>query len=157
MQGKKSGMMILDLSNPRTVDEKVVNVGRVKLMNLDQIAEMVEKNMKSRLNKVKTVENIINEEVSLLEASMKRLDAEPLVKDVFKNIDSLREKELQKALQMLNEKDNKKIKIIEELTKAIVEGIVSTPMNNIRKASEQGKPDIIELAGKLFDYKKQVD
>jgi len=157
MQEKKSGMMILDLSNPRTVDEKVVNVGRVKLMNLDQIAELVEKNMKSRLSKVKTVENIINEEVSLLEASMKRLDAEPLVKDVFKNIESLREKELQKALQMLNEKDEKKIKIIEELTKAIVESIVSTPMNNIRKASEQGKPDIIELAGKLFDYKQQID
>ena len=155
MQGKKNGMMILDLSNPRTVDEKVATIGGVKLMNLDQIAEMVEKNMKSRLNKVKRVENIISEEVSVLEASMKRLDAEPLVKDVFKNIDSLREKELQKALQMLNEKDEKKIKIIEELTKAVVESIVSTPMNNIRKASEQGKPDIIEMASKLFDYKKQ--
>ncbi|MEK6865187.1 MAG: glutamyl-tRNA reductase, partial [Thermoproteota archaeon] len=155
MQGKKNGMMILDLSNPRTVDEKVATIGGVKLMNLDQIAEMVEKNMKSRLNKVKSVENIISEEVSVLEASMKRLDAEPLVKDVFKNIDSLREKELQKALQMLNEKDEKKIKIIEELTKAVVESIVSTPMNNIRKASEQGKPDIIEMASKLFDYKKQ--
>jgi glutamyl-tRNA reductase len=154
MQEKKNGMMILDLSNPRTVDEKVATVGGVKLMNLDQIAEMVEKNMKTRLNKVKSVENIINEEVSLLEASMKRLDVEPLVKDVFKNIESLREKELQKALQMLNEKDDKKIKIIEELTKAIVESIVSTPMNNIRKASEQGSPDIIELASKLFDYKK---
>ena len=155
MQGKKNGMMILDLSNPRTVDEKVATIGGIKLMNLDQIAEMVEKNMKSRLNKVKRVENIISEEVSVLEASMKRLDAEPLVKDVFKNIDSLREKELQKALQMLNEKDEKKIKIIEELTKAVVESIVSTPMNNIRKASEQGKPDIIEMASKLFDYKKQ--
>ncbi len=155
MQGKKNGMMILDLSNPRTVDEKVATIGGVKLMNLDQIAEMVEKNMKSRLNKVKSVENIISEEVSVLEASMKRLDAEPLVRDVFKNIDSLREKELQKALQMLNEKDEKKIKIIEELTKAVVESIVSTPMNNIRKASEQGKPDIIEMASKLFDYKKQ--
>ena len=155
MQGKKNGMMILDLSNPRTVDEKVATIGGVKLMNLDQIAEMVEKNMKSRLDKVKSVENIISEEVTVLEASMKRLDAEPLVKDVFKNIDSLREKELQKALQMLNEKDEKKIKIIEELTKAVVESIVSTPMNNIRKASEQGKPDIIEMASKLFDYKKQ--
>ncbi|MDO8640309.1 MAG: glutamyl-tRNA reductase [Nitrosarchaeum sp.] len=155
MQGKKNGMMILDLSNPRTVDEKVATIGGIKLMNLDQIAEMVEKNMKSRLNKVKSVENIISEEVSVLEASRKRLDAEPLVKDVFKNIDSLREKELQKALQMLNEKDEKKIKIIEELTKAVVESIVSTPMNNIRKASEQGMPDIIEIASKLFDYKKQ--
>ncbi len=155
MKNKKDGIMILDLSNPRTVDEKVAMIGGVKLMNLDQIAEMVEKNMNARLNKVKTVESIINEEVSVLEASMKRLDAEPLVTDVFKNIENLREKELQKALQMLNEKDEKKIKIIEELTKAVVESIVSTPMNNIRKASEQGNPDVVELAGKLFDYKKQ--
>ena len=155
MENKKNGMMILDLSNPRTVDEKVATIGGVKLMNLDQIAEMVEKNMNARLNKVKTIENIINEEVTVLEASMKRLEAEPLVKDVFKNIDSLREKELQKALQMLGEQDEEKIKIIDELTKAVVESIVSTPMNNIRKASEQGKPDLVELASKLFDYKKQ--
>jgi glutamyl-tRNA reductase len=155
MKDKNNGMMILDLSNPRTVDEKVATVGGVKLMNLDQIAEMVEKNMNSRLNKVKTIENIINEEVSVLEASMKRLDAEPLVKDVFKNIEHLREKELRKALQMLDEKDEEKIKIIDELTKAVVESIVSTPMNNIRKASEQGNPDVVELASKLFDYKKQ--
>ena len=111
--------------------------------------------MNARLNKVKTVENIIREEISVLEASMKRLDAEPLVTDVFKNIENLREKELQKALQMLDEKDEKKIKIIEELTKAVVESIVSTPMNNIRKASEQGQPDVLELATRLFDYKKQ--
>jgi glutamyl-tRNA reductase len=155
MKDKNKGMMILDLSNPRTVDEKVATIGGVKLMNLDQIAEMVEKNMNARLNRVKTVENIIREEVSVLEASMKRLDAEPLVSDVFKSIENLREKELNKALQMLDEKDEKKIKIIEELTKAVVESIVSTPMNNIRKASEQGQPEVIELASKLFDYKKQ--
>jgi glutamyl-tRNA reductase len=155
MKDKSKGMMILDLSNPRTVDEKVATVTGVKLMNLDQIAEMVEKNMNARLKKAKIIENILNEEVSVLEASMKRLDAEPLVKDVFKNIEHRREKELQKALQMLDEKDEEKIKIIDELTKAIVESIVSTPMNNIRKASEQGKPDVVELAGKLFDYKKQ--
>ncbi|MDH3678083.1 MAG: glutamyl-tRNA reductase [Nitrosopumilus sp.] len=154
VEKRKDGMMILDLSNPRTVDERVATLGGIKLMNLDQIAEMVEKNMKARLNKVKTVENIINEELTVLEASMKRLDAEPLVKDVFKNIDSLRQKELQKALSMLDEKDEKKIKIIEELTKAVVESIVSTPMNNIRKASEQGKPDLLEVATKLFDYNK---
>jgi glutamyl-tRNA reductase len=155
MKDKNKGMMILDLSNPRTVDEKVATIAGIKLMNLDQIAEMVEKNLNARLNKVKTIENIINEEVSVLEASMKRLDAEPLVKYVFKNIEYLREKELQKALQMLDGKDEKTIKIIDELTKAVVESIVSTPMNNIRKASEQGMPDVIELASKLFDYKKQ--
>ena len=150
---RNDGMMILDMSNPRTVDEKVATIRGVKLMNLDQIAEMVEKNMDARLDKVKAVENIINEEVHILETSMKRLDAEPLVKNVFKTIDAFRQRELQKALQMLDEADEKKIKIIEDLTKAVVESIVSTPMNNLRKASEQGRPDVVEIASGLFDYK----
>ncbi|MFB3113721.1 MAG: glutamyl-tRNA reductase, partial [Nitrosopumilaceae archaeon] len=76
---KKKGMMILDLSNPRTVDEKVATVSGIKLMNIDQIAEMVDKNMRSRIGKVKTVENIISEELPVLEAAMNRLDAEPIV------------------------------------------------------------------------------
>jgi len=137
----KSGTMILDLSNPRTVDEKVATIPGIKLMNIDQIAEMVDKNMKKRKDKVSTVENIISEEVPIIEATMKRLDAEPLVKDVFTNADSLRIKELQKALQMLGETDEERIRIIDDLTKAVVESIVSTPMNNLRKASEQGNPD----------------
>ena len=49
----------------------------------------------------------------------------------------------------------KKVKIIEDLTKAVVESIVSAPMNNLRKASEQGNPEIIDAASKLFDYNKK--
>jgi len=155
MDTKQNGIMILDLSNPRTVDEKVATLQGIKLMNLDQIAEMVDKNMRSRIGKVSAVENIISEELLVVEASMKRLDAEPIVKDVFKNIDLLRIKELQKALQMLGETDKKRVKIIEELTKAVVESIVSAPMNNLRKASEQGNPELLDAASKLFDYNKK--
>lgn len=154
MKNKKSGTMILDLSNPRTVDEKVATIPGIKLMNIDQIAEMIDKNMKNRRGKVSTVENIISEEVPIIEATMKRLDAEPLVKDVFTNADLMRIKELQKALQMLGETDEKRIKIIDELTKAVVESIVSTPMNNLRKASEQGNSELLEIASKLFNYRK---
>ena len=155
MKNKKSGAMILDLSNPRTVDEKVATIPGIKLMNIDQIAEMIDKNMKKRKDKVSTVENIISEEVPVIEATMKRLDAEPLVKDVFTNADSMRIKELRKALQMLGETDEKRIKIIDELTKAVVESIVSAPMNNLRRASEQGSPELLEIASKLFNYKKK--
>lgn len=151
---KQNGIMILDLSNPRTVDEKVATLSGVKLMNLDQIAEMVDKNMKNRINKVKTVENIISEELEVLKASMERLNAEPLVKKIFKDIDVLRQKELQKALKMLGENDPERIKIIDELTKSLVESIASTPMNSLRKASECGQSDVVDIASKLFDYDK---
>jgi len=155
MKNKDAGIMILDLSNPRTVDEKVATIPGIKLMNIDQIAEMIDKNMKKRRDKVSTVENIISEEVPIIEATMKRLDAEPLVKDVFTNADLMRIKELRKALQMLGETDEKRIKIIDELTKSVVESIVSAPMNNLRKASEQGNPELLEIASKLFNYKKK--
>ena len=155
LKQKSGGIMLLDLSNPRTVDEKVAELNNIKLMNIDQIAEMVDKNMRSRVGQKNTAEQIINEELPVVEASMKRLEAEPIVKDVFKNIDNLRNKELQKALNMLGDLDDDKKKIVDELTKAIVESIVSTPMNNLRKETEQGNDDLLEAVSKLFDYKKK--
>jgi len=151
---KNKGMMILDLSNPRTVDEKVAELSGIKLMNIDQIAEMVDKNMRSRIGQKNSAEEIIKEELPVLEASMKRLEAEPVVKDVFKNIDLLRIKELQKALSMLGELDDDKKKIIDDLSKAIVESIVTTPMNNLRKHTEQGNIELLSAVEKLFEYKK---
>ena len=146
--------MILDLSNPRTVDEKVAELSGIKLMNIDQIAEMVDKNMRSRMGQKNSAEQIIKEELIVLEASMKKLEAEPIVKDVFKNIDSLRIKELEKALNMLGDMDDNKRKIIDDLSKAIVESIVTTPMNNLRKHTEQGNTELLNAVEKLFEYKK---
>ncbi len=155
MNDKKTGMMILDLSNPRTVDEKVTTISGIKMMNLDQIAEIVDKNMRNRVNEKTNAEKIISEEVSVLRAQMKRLEVEPVVKEIFKDIDIRRVKELEKALSMLGETNQDKIRIIENLTKAVVEGIISEPMNNIRRASEQSDEELLKAAAKLFDYKKK--
>lgn len=146
------GMMILDLSNPRTVDERVATLGGVKLMNLDQIAEMVDKNMRSRVAKAGAAEGIIaSEEMPAIESAMNRLDAEPIVEGAFKRADEVRARELHKALQMLGEDDADRVRIIDGLTRAVVEGIMSGPMNNLRRASEEGDAEgVIEAASKLF-------
>ena len=144
------GMMILDLSNPTTVDQRVATLSGVKLMNLDQIAEMVDKNMRNRLSKVGLAEDIIREEAEMIGASMRRLDAEPIVKSVFGSAEASRKRELEKALRMLGETDSAKIKIIEDLTKAIAEGAVSEFMNNLRKASEEGDDTVLDAARRIF-------
>ncbi len=153
MESRKNGILIMDLSNPRTVDEKVATIKKIKMMNLDQIAEMVDKNMRTRMGVVSSAEKIINEELPVMEAAMKRLEVEPIVKNLFREIDNARTKELKKALAMLGETDEQKIRIIDQLTQAIVDGIISVPMNNLRKASEQGDSEILKTATKLFDYK----
>lgn len=155
MNSRKDGMLIMDLSNPRTVDDKVSTIDKIKVMNMDQIAELVEKNMKSRMGVVSSAEQIISEELPVVEAAMKRLEVEPIVTNVFKEIDQARVKELRKALQMLGEKDEQKIRIIDQLTQAIVEDIMSIPMNNLRKASEEGNSEILKIVTQLFDYKNK--
>ena len=137
MENKKKGTMVLDVSDPRAVDEKVSSLPGVKLIFRDQIAEMYEEALNATHKKIPAVEEMISKEVPIIEATINRLESEPLIKGVFSSVDLLRKKELEKALEMLGETDEKKIKIIDQLTKAVAESIISIPVKNSKKTSEQ--------------------
>jgi glutamyl-tRNA reductase len=53
----------------------------------------------------------------------------------------------------MNEND---VKILEQFSYALVEGILSTPMNNLRKefSNSKNENELINLALKLFNYEK---
>jgi len=75
MEEKKKGTLVLDLSDPRTVDEGITALPGIKLLFRDQIAELYEESVKSRVGIVPAVEKIIEKELPVLSARMKRLDA----------------------------------------------------------------------------------
>src|ERR671913_303055 len=154
-KGRRS-MMIFDLSNPRTVDERVATIRGVKLINMDQIAELVGKNMRSRMKEVNSAEKMINYEMKSFDTIMKRMKAEPVVMAVFRNVDTIRERELKKALTMIGKKlAPEEAKIVEQLSYAIVEGILSIPMNNLRKEIEEGgNEELMKIVTKLFMYEE---
>ena len=128
MKNYKKGMLILDISDPRAIEETVTKIPGIKLLFRDQITEMDdEKLMEALKTKVSSVETLIEKEVPILEAAMKNLEPEPTVKDVIASVDSIRERELQKALSQLGLKDKKRIKIIEDLTKSVADSIISVP------------------------------
>ena len=75
MEEKKKGTLVLDLSDPRTVDEGITALPGIKLLFRDQIAELYEESVKARVGIVPAVEKIIEKELPVLSARMKRLDA----------------------------------------------------------------------------------
>ena len=79
MNKKKKGTLIMDLSEPRTVDEQIATIKRIKLVNPSQINEMIEENTKKRKNAVSSVEEKVKEEIPIIEATMKRVGSESLV------------------------------------------------------------------------------
>ena len=151
----KEGLLIFDLSNPRTVEDKVATIKKVKLINIDQISEIVEKNIRARKNEIQSAEKIINSEMESVDSLLKRRKVEPIVVSIFKSVDVIRERELKKALSIIGKSlGPKEAKTIEELSYAIVEGILSTPMNNLRKEIELSNEneELMRVVSKLFKY-----
>jgi glutamyl-tRNA reductase len=138
MKNREKGMMILDLSNPRTVEESVAGIGKVKLVNLDQTSEIVEKNIRSRKKEILSAEKIIESEMTSVDKLLRRKKVEPLIVSVFKNVDMIRKRELYK-----------------KLSHALVEGMLAAPMNNIRREIDidgKDQEELLRLLAKLFKY-----
>ena len=158
MQKREKGLMIFDLSNPRTVEDKIATLNNVKLVNIDQISEIVEKNVRKRKKEIESAEKIIEEEIFLINETLKRKSSEPVIITIFKDADAIRERELKKALSLMRNKiDEKDMKVFEQFSYALIEGILSTPMNNLRREFSQNNKnnsELINLAMKLFNYEK---
>ena len=73
MQDKTKGTLILDISEPRAVEETIMELPGIKLLFRDQVAEIYEENAKLRAGIVPAVEKIIDKELPVLSASMKRV------------------------------------------------------------------------------------
>jgi glutamyl-tRNA reductase len=158
MRNRESGrsMIIFDLSNPRTVDERVASIRGVKLVNMDQIAELVGRNMRTRIKEVNSAEKLINDEMKSFDSVMKRMKAEPVVMAVFRDVDRIRDREVKKTLTMLGKRlAPEETRVIEQLSYAIVEGILSIPMNNLRKELDEGSnEELMKRVAKLFKYEE---
>ena len=72
---KKNGTLILDLSDPRTVDEGITALPGIKLLFRDQIYELYEESVKSRIGIVPAIEKIIEKELPVLSIRMQRFDS----------------------------------------------------------------------------------
>jgi glutamyl-tRNA reductase len=162
METKHSSLLIFDLSNPRTVEDSISQIDNVSLFNLDQIGYIVQKNIKCRREEIQSAEEIIADEMRNMDLILKRKKADPVVISVFRNVDKIRERELNKALSILGPKIGpKESKIIEQFSHALLEGILSTPMNNLRRQIQNGNNDeeqeLMRIAAKLFNYENEAN
>jgi glutamyl-tRNA reductase len=152
---KNRGMMIFDLSNPRTVDDNIATISGIKLVNIDQIAEIVDRNLKRRHEEIRLAEKMIQNGMQSMDLLFRKIKAEPFVVSVFKIVDDVRNRELSKAARMLGiSKGMKEFEIIEQLSYAIVEGILSTPMNNFRKeiGNTEKNEEVLNIVSRIFNY-----
>jgi glutamyl-tRNA reductase len=74
MEEKKKGTLIMDISEPRAVNEDITSLPGIKLLFRDQIAELYEESVKARKGIVPAVEKIIDKELPVLSIRMQKLE-----------------------------------------------------------------------------------
>ena len=144
-----SSMIMIDIANPRDIDEDVRELG-VSLFNIDDLRGIADKNRKMRENETKEAEEIIIEEFKLLNRSFKLMEIEGLLKSIRLSMEDIRMKEAQKATAKLVDTEGS-AKIIDNMSRSIVNKIFHDISKNIKKTAEEEEHEIIETLRSIFN------
>lgn len=141
-ENRRDSVIIVDIANPRDVEEEVKELG-IKVFDIDDLRDIADKNQKMREKSAKEVELIIEDELVLLKKALKHLQVEPLIGDIRSEMEIVRITETEKGLRKLGDLSKKDKKIINKLTKSVVDKIFYDFVNNIRLAAENDETEII--------------
>jgi glutamyl-tRNA reductase len=67
----KNDLLVIDLSNPRNVEEAIKQLPHVRLYSIDDLTLIAERNQKKRLKNAEQAFKIVEEELTLLERAVK--------------------------------------------------------------------------------------
>jgi glutamyl-tRNA reductase len=152
-QIKDRRLFIIDITNPRNVEEAVAQVPGVTLHNIDSLKKINEANLERRRAEITQVERIISEELAYMKKAYNRQRADNVIGDLYVQADSLRLAELERALGRLAShgslNDNQK-NILSDFSRSLTSKILAMPTRQLRRAAEKGDDGYIKAARELF-------
>jgi glutamyl-tRNA reductase len=143
-------MVMVDIANPRDIDPKVADLS-VKLFNIDDLREIASKSRTMRRAAACDAEKIVNSEFELLKRSLKDLEIEPLISNIMADAENIRVKDTQKAFRILENAENNE-KVVNDLTKVLVEHIFYDVIKNLKDAAEKNEKEVIKAAETIFSH-----
>jgi len=153
MQGRNNKLLIIDIANPRDVDEAAGEVPGVELHNIDSLKNISNENMMQRMEQANRVEEIIAEEMGLLLAKYKRKQAEDLLARLYSQAEEIKDQEVRRAMNKLSARHTLgeiEQKVLQDMSHSIVNKLFSEPTKALKRAAEVGDTALLEAVGDLF-------
>jgi glutamyl-tRNA reductase len=144
-------LIIIDISNPRNVENVVVEILKVKLYTIDDLQLIAEKNLAGRQKCVETACCMVDDELVILHDDLKKLSVRLIISALLSNAEQIRQAELAKAINLMGVIDDKKRKVIDDLTSILLKQTFLPVIENLRIAASNDDKDLIDIAIKLFD------
>jgi len=146
---KHRPVLMVDIAVPRDIEPQVGDLRDVYLYSVDDLREIVDRNMRSRRNEARKADQIIADGVQQYLDEVRSLVAVDAVKEYRQMAEQLREQELQRALRGLARGDDPQ-QVVAQLARTITNKLIHAPTAGLKQASAEGRHDLLASACRLL-------
>lgn len=153
----RSLVRFIDIGVPRNISNDVNQHELIEAFDVDDLQEVVSRNQEFRRKIAKEAESLIKDERSLFLEWWASLEAVPVINKLRSDLELIRKEELQKALSRMGpDFSARERKVVEALTKGIINKILHTPVTQLRSPqSRQERQISLKIVEKLFSLEKE--
>ena len=150
---RRSSLMLVDIGVPRNISSDAGELPGVDAFDVDDLQEVVARNQEARREMAAEAEGLLREESRLFLEWWDGLEAVPLVNRLRLHLEEIREQELQKALSRMGpDLSARERKVVEALSKGIINKILHTPVTNLRAPQpRQQRHSAMKVVQELFE------
>ncbi len=152
----KKDLLLIDLGLPRNFDNKLKEVEKITLYDLDDIKFYTQESFQKRMSEIPKAETIIHDELEefLIWLNIRK-NASPLISSYWQQLEDIKEEELKWALPKLGEIDKQQTKTVKRLVHRIIRKISKQPIEQMRHYAQYNAPHEhpSETIRKVFDIK----
>ncbi len=143
-------MFMVDLAVPRDIEPEVGTLDDVYLYTVDDLHQVIEENMQTRVEAAKEAEKIIDIQVVDFMRWVRSLDSVPAIRQLRENAAAVCQAELRRAERRLARGEDPQ-KVMTQLARAIANKFTHAPSDALKQASHEGDAQLLEAARKLFN------
>lgn len=155
-QRRHKPMLLIDLAVPRDIEAEVAELNDAYLYTVDDISEVIEDSQKSREQAASEARSIIERGVEEYLRQMRSRNAVATLRAFRGKADGIREQELARAIKAL-EKGEPPQAVLESMARALTNKLIHSPSVQVKKASAEGRDDLVTLARELFELGSDQD
>ncbi len=148
-------LLIIDISNPRSIDERVGEIRGVELRNLDGLREIARENLERRKDEVSTAERIVDVELAAFLGKAVEAPAEALAKRLYTKMRGLRDEELAEFLSKAGDLPVERRDSVRAMLDSFANRILAEPAEALKRAAREGDAATLRTAAKLFGIEEQ--
>ncbi|AUM14027.1 glutamyl-tRNA reductase [Ketobacter alkanivorans] len=146
---KHKPMFMMDIAVPRDIEEEVSELADVYLYTVDDLQQVVEENRRQRKDAASKAETLVDSCMAQFMDSLKSLDAVDAIRNYRDKLETLRQLEMEKALQQIRSGTDAEV-VMQRMSRSLINKVMHAPTTQLKQAAETGRNDQIEWAQQLL-------